>query len=450
MIMISGHQKSEIPIVLVLFLTIITLLTSLIIHLPETPTPVGLEGIKYSDIVYGVFLDIFSPENIGKPNEVGRRWYNQTLYILLVNGDVRYCPLPYIHYFLEYPPLVALIMLFSTCVSFSAVLPHKYNYLIYSELISRVAQYHLIMNTIVISVFALLMVIYLARLMRNLRLKYKAYRLIILPILPSFILYSIYNWDVIASSLYVMSLYYLCERRYLLSALLLSFSVLTKLLPLPFLMVITVLAFKYDILTQLRRNLMKFLTVFSLPIFLSVIPILIISPITILDFFSYHGGWYCENCIYQVFIRDINSPMHRLTSLTLILVLLILLCLKARIVSFEDIAKLALIVAITVTTLNYVFTPQMILLIAPLAVILLDRTKLALYIASDIANSLIMLFFFMDVEIRRALNTYLDLNLPVNFNPWSIDSPVQWLAITRNIILLIILMSLILTIIKKG
>jgi len=448
--MTSSYRKPRVLIAVVLSLTAISLLTSLVIHLPGTSIPAGLEGIKYSDIVYGVFLNIFSPGNIGRPDKINSRWYNWSLYVLFIKGDVRYCPLPYVHYFLEYPPLVALIILLSTCISFSVVLPSKCSYPTYLELINKVAQYHLIINAIVISVFAFLMMIYLIKLVKDLGLECKVYRLTILPILPSFILYSIYNWDVIASSLYVMSLYYLCKKRYLLAALLLSFSVLTKLLPLLFLIVIIILAFKCDVLTQLRKNLLKYLMVFSLPILLSVTPILVISPAAILDFISYHGKWYCENCIYQILIRDINSPIHRLIASVLILTSLMFVCFKAKIVNFKDLAKIALIVAIAVTTLNYIFTPQMILLIAPLAVVLLDRAKLALYIVSDIANCLIMIFFFMDAEIRRALNMYLGLNLSACFNPWLIDSPIQWLATVRNIILLIILVSLMYAITKRN
>jgi len=72
----------------------------------------------------------------------------------------------------------------------------------------------------------------------------------------------------------------------------------------------------------------------------------------------------------------------------------------------------------------------------PLAILALDTKLLDIYILSDIANFGIIATFFKDLEIRRILGSF--LGVEVKYSPWTIDSPVQWLAMIRNITLLII------------
>ncbi|MEM4786272.1 MAG: hypothetical protein QXW87_05450, partial [Desulfurococcaceae archaeon] len=91
--------------------------------------------------------------------------------------------------------------------------------------------------------------------------------------------------------------------------------------------------------------------------------------------------------------------------------------------------------------LNYVFTPQMILIITPLALIILEKRKLILYSIADSLNALIIILFFEDFKIREFLNK-IGFPIPIEFNPWSISSIVQWIAVIRIMILLIIILSI--------
>jgi len=427
-------------------LTILVIITSTLIHLPTVSIPSEVMGMKYSDIVYGVFLDIFSPENIDRPIKLSERWYNSTLFALLITGKVKRCPLPYIDYFLEYPPVVALTMLFSTCLSFTLVLPGEYDYFTYSKLIIDVAQYHLILNALIILIFALLMIIYLLKLIRLLNLRNIIGRIFIMLFLPSFIIYSIYNWDIITSSLFIISLYYLCKRKYVVSSLIIGLSILTKLLPLTFVAIFSLsYIFKNNSIFRSGKELSKYMIPMTLLIFLTILPIHLASPEVLTDFLLYHGRWYCENCLYQIFIRDLGSPLHRLLALLSLLLVIIISSLRIKVSTYVDVLKLALIAMIASTTLNYVFTPQMILLIAPLALLLLNKCEVTMYVIADVTNALIMILFFMDKELRKLINMYLDLGLSIVFNPWSIDSPIQWLAMVRNVLLIILLIKLILS-----
>ena len=417
---------------------------STFIHMPTTSIPLEIIGMKYSDIVYGVFLDIFSPENIDRPIKLGMRWYNSTLFTLFITGQSKYCPLPYIDYFLEYPPVVALIMLFSTCTSFNLVLPQEYDYTTYSNLIISIAQYHLVLNALIILVFALLMVTYLVKLINLLNLHDRLNRVIIMLFLPSFMIYSVYNWDIIASSLFIMSLYYLCKKRLIVSSILIGLSILTKLLPALFVVTFTLsFIFGNNYVIKTGKDLFKYVFTSVLLILMVVLPIHVASPEVLSDFLMYHGGWYCENCLYQIFIRDLNDPLHRLLALIFTLLTIIVSSLKIKVNSHMDLLRLALISIIASTVLNYIFTPQMILLIAPLALVVLSKRELIPYLVADVANTLMMVLFFMDEELRRLVNMYLGMNLNTTFNPWSIDSPIQWLAMLRNILLLILLIKLI-------
>ncbi len=420
---------------------------STFIHMPTTSIPLEIIGMKYSDIVYGVFLDIFSPENIDRPIKLNMRWYNSTLFTLFITGQSKHCPLPYIDYFLEYPPVVALIMLFSTCTSFNLVLPQEYDYITYSNLIMSIAQYHLALNALTILIFTLLMITYLIKLINLLSLHNRLNRVIIMLLLPSFIIYSVYNWDIIASSLFIMSLYYLCKKRLIVSSILIGLSILTKLLPALFVVTFTLsIIFGNNYIIKSGKDLFKYISTSVLLILTVVLPIHIASPEVLSDFLMYHGRWYCENCLYQILIRDLNDPLHRLLALIFTSLIIIVSSLKIKVNSCMDLLRLALISTITSTVLNYIFTPQMILLIGPLALVLLNRRELILYVVADVANTLMMILFFMDEELRRLVNMYLGMNLSTTFNPWSLDSPIQWLAMARNILLLTLLIKLILNV----
>ena len=93
----------------------------------------------------------------------------------------------------------------------------------------------------------------------------------------------------------------------------------------------------------------------------------------------------------------------------------------------------------TPIVLNYVFTPQMMLMITPMAVLALSGPALIAYSIADAANSLIIVSFFRDL---------------VNSNPWTLEGLTQKIALLRNITLLVLLIAtlhkLISPVVKAG
>lgn len=84
--------------------------------------------------------------------------------------------------------------------------------------------------------------------------------------------------------------------------------------------------------------------------------------------------------------------------------------------------------------LNYIFTPQMILMVTPFALLVLNCLPLYAYVVADVTNSLLIIAFFEDVALRTLLSRLMPIN--TEFNPWTIDSPTQWLATIRNVAIL--------------
>jgi len=87
-------------------------------------------------------------------------------------------------------------------------------------------------------------------------------------------------------------------------------------------------------------------------------------------------------------------------------------------ISTRDEYKYLFVATTSLVLFNYVFSPQMLLLITPFAVLALNSTKLALYGVADVFNALIIVTYFQN---------------PV---PWEYGSTTQNMALVRNLALL--------------
>jgi len=156
-------------------------------------------------------------------------------------------------------------------------------------------------------------------------------------------------------------------------------------------------------------------------------------------FVEHHAQWYCENCIYSLITWDIWSPLNRVyATVSTALSLLLLLAIDIDYTSHRQVIGVAAVSMIIVTALNYVFSPQMMLMITPLAVLALEARHLPLLVLADTANFGIMALFYKDAETRRWLANTLGIGIDVKSSPWTPDSPVQIAAFTRNVVLLIV------------
>lgn len=403
-------------------LAIIALSLSLYIHAPNTPIPFGLLGLKYTDIIYGVFYPRFHSTSM---------WFDTSPLLSLARLEYS-CPLPYVHYKFEYPPLIGVLWTLSTCGGLRlAIMGVASNY---SELVKNAAFIHYIIQSLFLSAFFILAILVLKELGTGRK------RIMLWIMLPSTILYLLYNWDIMASSLALLGLYMFNKRKPFVSGLLMGLSISTKLL--------TVGIAGWLALELYARGLRKwgnrYLAGLILTAAIPMLTLLSISPAGFAEFISHHIEWYCENCLYMLLIRDIWSPIHRYlyASLLALVGLVLLICrLRAREVRLDDYLVPALYAPVV---LNYVFSPQMALLLSPFSVHLLRRRALlGAYVIADIMNALIIIAFFEDERLRKFLGT------PGGFYPWTMDSPVQWIAAVRNIVLLAIMAYFVLGLMRK-
>ncbi|MEM0027668.1 MAG: glycosyltransferase family 87 protein [Ignisphaera sp.] len=459
--MLIERLRGNMAILIIIVAFVASFSLSIYIHMPYPPNKeaiFGDPGFLYTDIVYGVFiprfLDVVSSAGL-IDSKISDYWYNRDALTRLVNGDVNIftCPAPYKDYKFEYPPMIALLWYFSTCTSFL----YTYNFvkvprnpLEYRSIVSEyVIPMHFAIQVSLTVAFALILVLYMLRMAKIINFDYR--RIALLFLLPSTVIYSTYNWDIITVTLVMMSLYYFLNRRYFVSGSLLGLAVSTKIIP-----ILAGLSIGYDLLQKTfakNSNNHRYddVTMYLLGLGTTGgIPYAIVATLFskgFVDFINHHYSWYCENCIYLLFVQNIYSPFHRIlfyimTTLFMLIIMMVSLDYNWKLLSvtFSSLA--------VGTVLNYVFSPQMMLLLTPLAIAILPQRMLTIYAIADSANALIILLFFEDSTLRAQISKYVSVS--TSFSPWTIDSPVQWIAFIRNLLLFIILLDVIAQLIRGS
>jgi len=392
-----------------LLLLLVPLTVSIYIHSPDTPLPIDNFGLKYSDIVHGVFGNVFT---------VPYWWFSLEKYSLFKDGVYR-CPAPYLDYKFEYPPLVGLFWYVTTCTSF----------MVAGDVESaRSVNYYL--QSAIIAAFYVLLVVSLAKLAR---LCNRSLARLAALLLPSTFIYSVYNWDVICASLAVLGVLYAMKRRDFLAGLLLGLSVSAKVLT-------AGIAYYYGVklLVEGGRGSWRRPVLYVLGLLVGgVLPFIVVylaSPTGFSEFIWHHVGWYCENCLYLPFIRDIWSELHRRLYFSIAVILAIAfpaLLPPWRGIGAESELRYLFAAVSSLILFNYVFPPQMLLLIAPFAALSLGPWLLLTYGVADLANAMIILTFF---------------NYP---EPWAFGSVPQYAATIRNFTLLALFIYVAASVVKE-
>ncbi|MCS7098947.1 MAG: hypothetical protein RMH84_05250 [Sulfolobales archaeon] len=417
------------------------------LHLPYNPPPLGNFGLMYTDIVFGVFYPRFASTHESQL----KLWYSADKLGPLLEGKP-VCPAPYVDYMFEYPPLIGLLWYFTTCSSISAVLGDSGIGPATQSALRRIAELHYLLNALLLTMSLLASTYFMYRLGVAVDRELGIARTAMWLILPSTVLYAIYNWDVICVALALGALIAFRRGRYFTSGALLGLSIATKLLTvsIAYTLFISLLAMKFKKDVKLRV-LISFLA--GLVLFGSVpyLALLLLSPRGFLDFLVHHSTWYCENCLYLVVVHDIGDQLHRFLAMTSISTLAIALAFVTIAKSCANgvlIYRLSAISILGVVSLNYVFTPQMVLLFSPLVLIFFSKVSRVIYAVADAMNFSIMFFFFSDAELRYYFRK-MGLPVEVTFSPWTIDSPIQWFAAVRNFLLIVILLTELLAILRS-
>jgi len=432
---------------ILVMLMIISLTVSFVIHMPteaqETLFGKPFMTPIYSDIVDTYYRKVFLNPKIcsaalgnGSPKDTV--WVNTDIAKKLCLGEP-IVPIIYRDYVIELPPLYGFLWFIST--SFSLVVS-GYNsmYSPYTNPSLRslsLTVYYLIMSMF-IYISAILLAVSLYDLVNYISINDRRTKLLyVLPLLPSFIVYGVYSVEIIAGSFMVLSILMLYRKRYYLSGLFIGLSVAIHLFPL-----IVVIVVFYELL-QCREDLMrayKYLLGFTTT-FASYLIIMVINPLILTKLFIGSDGLMCENCIFLYLVGSPVNPLARSISIVSIVIattLIMILHTRTRDLLSGIYSKIV-IGLLAITTLHYIFKPQYLILLSIVIILMLLLKEFLFYIIIDSLNSLIILLWFRDQELRNILSF---LGIGGQYNPLSPDSPIQIIAFTRNIMLFILLISL--------
>jgi len=377
---------------LVLIIATVMFILSYWIHLPAPFGPVNF----YSDIT-SLYHLIFTK---------GERWFiKPSIY-----------GLPYIDYFLEYPIIVGV------CFALSSI-PR----ILLDEPLGLLAFYHIM--TLILYIATIICVKEVYFIIKMAKLPF--YKLLLFFICTlSFILYTVYNWDIIASAFMMMSIRLLLEKKYYKSAISLGLAVSSKLIP-------GVLIIPIIFYLPKMKNVIKYIIIVLATYVLLNIPIMIFNFKGWLKFWEYHLSWYVEGSWLQIFF-EYYDPTARIVSkivFTILMAIMIIFATKYREGEVERFLEGLFLFLAAALFSSYVFTPQMSLLLYPL-IATLPSMPLALFFAFDFTNAAIMMFWF-------TYNEWVEKILGYKVYVFDRSSPITILiAIKCFILLLMILYNL--------
>ncbi len=399
----------KIPIHIVI-LSFIVVFTSFIVHMPTSVQEYLFGNVYISEPIYSDCV----------------AFYNTYLSSFNTSNNL---PIPYINYFYPHPPLIGLLFL----ASYTPI------YLLGIEVSSSTALVIYYLTYTLITGFAYFLVVIFYSRITGFNDKFEMVFLY-----PSFIIYLVYDWTIFALLLILLITYFVKQGKLLLVILLLGLIFLLN--PL---FIVFIISFLYT--WYIERNY-RFLGYGLFGLFIGLLGYLLtlLTGYGILSIRSFFNGLFCMNCIYALFIRDVYSQYIRALALGVVygVVSIILLLDINSNVEYLDKVSIKSITIILFATLFWLYmVPQVYLYLLPLIYLFLTKYyEKILLLITDILNALIIILWFKDQELRHLLSF---TRIPVTFNPWSIDSPIQWIAQARNIFTLILLLVIIHTLLKQ-
>lgn len=359
---------------------------------------------------------------------IAERWFSRESLGELISG--RRCPLPYLDYKMEYPPLVGALWALSTCLPFGALAVGGIRAFDVATL-AHLLHYHYVVQGAVISAAFLASVVLATRLADALGVGRR--RILFFLLLPSTTLYLVYNYDALALVFMLASLYAFVRGRFFLSGLALGLAASAKVLP------VVAGAPMLAALASRGRGSGRLMDVARLVVggMVGVSPYLIlmaVAPTGLLWSFDYVSGWICENCIYELFTQDVFSPANRYLAAVMVVACAIVSSVAAA--RRREAVSPATVCVLGAVSLNYIFTPQMMLLLTPLLALVLPTRRLAAVVVADASNFLIVPLIGVLEQATEALRALGLQAVPMAFHP---ASPVQLVATVRNVALLAVL-----------
>jgi uncharacterized membrane protein len=311
--------------------------------------------------------------------------------------------IPYIQYVFEYPVIVGVLVYLCSFAGRS----------LGSSFSSSMAYYTFLMN-FTLYFFALGTVIIIYKLAKLINVdKARIWKFFI--IMPSFIMFIVYNWDIIAVFFTALSLYFFLNEKKLKAAAAVGLGVAGKVYPI-LLLPIYMLEVK-----SWRERFTLALT--ALGVFTALnLPFIILNFNGWLQTWLYHASWGIEDSWLIFFFNQMDPKAHYAALAVLIyLVYKALLETSKKTYSSktERVIERSFLMNLAWLFGSYVVTPQMALMLIPFYVLISFLPSALIYL-SEVLNALIIVLWFTP-----------ELNFG---NPLIALSPVQWIAASRQII----------------
>jgi len=310
--------------------------------------------------------------------------------------------IPYVNYVFEYPVLAGVIVYAASFIARAVT----------QDFTAGLVLYDLVVD-LFLYVFTLITVIFLYRLTARYGVGSRRIWQAFL-VMPSFLMFVVYNFDIIAIAFTVLSLYLFVSERHSASAVSLGLGVCAKLYP-----GILLPALLAGLPSWRSRG--KYAAIAAIVLAVVNLPFMIMGFQTWLGTWSFLAGWGIENS-WLIFIFNQMDPMAHYVSFALLLYAIYKIMAETHRWSAPTNEKLltrSFLLSLAWLLCSYIVTPQMALMLLPFYVLIPAIPLFAAY-ASEVLNALILALWFTEMNIGN--------------NPLALDTPVQWIALSRQFV----------------
>ncbi|ADI32674.1 hypothetical protein Shell_1586 [Staphylothermus hellenicus DSM 12710] len=417
-------------------------LVSFIVHMPVESQKLLfgktiIHSPVYSDFVANyrsILMNNYACRDALANKAVSTTWFNNDVFKKYCSGSMFY-PIPYIHYYIDLPPLTGIVWFISTYTAYITGSHTDSNPLFSIEGLTIA---YIVYSVIMFVSLMFFLYFYRKTLFRRGIVGFKNYLLLIT---LSLVVYGAYGWELFALVFLFIFIYEAIVSKdsiipYVFLGLFSSAYYLGLILVIYYLC-------KFFLNKEAVSN--KFLTGLGIGL-LPYLVLLLLSPQSVVTWYNnVLNNLGCNNCIYVFISNNLNDQYLRAIAYVVVSVLFII---YSALLSLEEdpVIETTIILMISVV-FNIVFLPQTLLILQPLIILSITRLRdIIAYYSIDILNSGIILLWFKDYELRKYLEF---LGLPPKQSPTTIDSPVQWIAQMRNILLILFLLTITMSYINK-
>jgi uncharacterized membrane protein len=310
--------------------------------------------------------------------------------------------IPYVDYVFEYPTLVGAIVYVASLLARSST----------QDFLTSLVYYKLIVD-FVLYIFTMIAIVVLYKLTARYSVEAKRIWQLFL-VMPSFLMFVDYNFDIIAIALALLALYLFILGRHSTSAISLGFGIGAKLYPAVLLPALLAASPSWKSRGRYAITAIAVVAIINLPFML-------VNFSTWWGTWSFLAGWGIENS-WLIFIFGQMDPLAHYFGLAVFLYIAYKAMMETRkraIAADQKLLVRSFLLTLAWLLGSYIVTPQMALILLPFFVLMPTVPILAAYV-SDTLNALIMVFWFAEMNAGR--------------NPIAADNPVQWIALSRQLI----------------